>query len=33
MMELFGCSVLVKANRGNALRIVSEAIKHIISRL
>ena len=31
-MELFGHSVFVKANRGNTIRIVTEAIKHRISR-
>jgi hypothetical protein len=31
-MKLLGRSVFVKANRGNALRIVTEAIKHRISR-
>ena len=31
-MELFGRSVFVRANRSNAIRIVTEAIKHRISR-
>jgi hypothetical protein len=31
-MKLLGRSVFVRANRGNAIRIVTEAIKHRISR-
>jgi hypothetical protein len=31
-MKLLGRSVFVKANRSNAIRIVTEAIKHRISR-